>query len=46
MAKKEAKPKEVKRVPFGGVDFETPVKPKKKAPKKKASKKILSKRLL
>lgn len=34
MAKKEAKPKEVKRVLFGGVDFETPVKPEKKAPKK------------
>ena len=39
MAKKIKQPKEVKRVIFEGVDFETPVKPKKKAPKKKASKK-------
>jgi len=37
MAEKEAKqPKEVERVVFSGVDFETPVRPKKKSSKKGA----------
>jgi len=35
MAKKIKQLKQPKLVAFGGVDFETPVAPKKKAPKKK-----------
>jgi len=34
MAKKVKQPKEAERVAFTGVDFESPVQPKKKASKK------------